>query len=568
MRWGAASRLLAGVCVFLAWSGVAVGAAPPDRNDPCAAVGRDTCGTTGVGFYRSGRYGVRWYGDYRDAVPGEAHTFCIDLRFWYASPSYGYEERTAAGLVNKEGSPVPAERMRRLAYALWNFGRSSSPTRQAAVMLYVHQQMGDGRPGELDAAGLGSRVAVAYREIAQTARRFHGPYRIQSRLSGRLTVGKRATATVRLLSASGRALPNERFTLTARGASGLAPTVVADGDGLATISFTPRSVDVSVRLASGLVAASAPRIFVPTSGAGAANGQRLAAAASDDVSATIVLAARPAVTTRASAEVVRPGGRIFDRIRVRGSSGTVRVGVELFGPFARRTGISCTGRPYWQGSIELRGAGEVRSPAVAVSRAGFYAFRERLTSGDARVSTTTPCADTAETVLAAPSIVAGGEPRPAIMASSIGGLTPTSVRIPSLDIRTRVEPVAIDLGHGTLGIPGDIGIAGWWRDGATPGSASGAMLIAGHVDSARAGTGAFFALRKARAGDRVQLLTAGRGTYTYRVVSVRTYPKRAMPIGVYSLRGAGRLVLVTCGGPFDAMTGHYTDNVVVTAAPA
>jgi hypothetical protein len=41
-----------------------------------------------------------------------------------------------------------------------------------------------------------------------------------------------------------------------------------------------------------------------------------------------------------------------------------------------------------------------------------------------------------------------------------------------------------------------------------------------------------------------------------------------MPIGVYSLRGAGRLVLVTCGGPFDAMTGHYPDNVVVTAVPA
>lgn len=569
MRWGAASALVAGTCVFLAWSGLALGAVPPDRNDPCATTGRDTCGTTGIGFYRSGRYGVRWYGDFRGAVPGEPRTFCIDLRFWYASPSYRYAEQTAAGLRNREGSPVPAERMRRLAYALWNFGRSSSPTRQAAVMLYVHQQMGDARPGELDADGLGSGVGASYREIVEAARRFHGPYRIQTRLSGKLTVGKRTTASVRLLSASGHALPNARFTLSARGASGLAPSVEADGDGLATISFTPTAVDLSVRLASGPVAASAPRIFVPTSGAGAANGQRLAAAASDNVSARIVLAARRVVTSRVSAEVVRPGTRIFDRIAVRGLSGAVRVDVELFGPFSRFAAINCAGTPYWQGPIGLRRSGAARSPTVAVRRAGFYAFRERVTQRDSRATVTTPCADTAETLLAAPSIVAGGgEPRPATGAPSAGGSTPTSIRIPSLGIRARVEPVGIDLRHGTLGIPGNIEDAGWWRDGATPGSASGAILIAGHVDSARAGTGAFFALGKARAGDRVQLLTAGRGTYTYRVVSVRTYPKRALPVGIYSSRGSRRLVLVTCGGPFDSTTGHYADNVVVTAAPA
>jgi hypothetical protein len=568
MRWGAASGLMAGALVFLAWSGVALGAAPPDRNDPCAVAGRDSCGTTGVGFYRTGRYGLRWYGDYRGAVAGEPHTFCIDLRFWYASRSYRYAERTVAELRNKEGSPVPAERTRRLAYALWNYGRSSDPTRQAAVMLYVHRQMGDARPGELDAAGLGSRAAVAYREIAQTARRFHGPYRIQTRLAGKPAVGQRATATVRLLSATGRPLPNARFRLSGQGASGLAPSVEAGSDGLATISFTPTDVDLRVRLASGQVAASTPRIFVPTTDVGAANGQRLAAPASDSVTATIALSARPLVSTRASAEVVRPGGRIFDRIRVRGLAGAVHVGVELFGPFSRRAGITCTGKPYWRGQLELRGAGEAPSPAVVVRWAGFYAFRERISGLDAHASTTTPCADTGETVLVAPSIVAGrGELRHATAAASVGVATPTSIRIDSLGIRAQVRPVAIDLGHGTLGIPADIAIAGWWRDGATPGSASGAILVAGHVDSARAGAGAFFALRKAHAGDLVRLRTVGQRTYTYRVVAVRSYPKRALPVGVYSSRGAPRLVLVTCGGSFDPATGHYADNIVVTAVP-
>jgi hypothetical protein len=30
---------------------------------------------------------------------------------------------------------------------------------------------------------------------------------------------------------------------------------------------------------------------------------------------------------------------------------------------------------------------------------------------------------------------------------------------------------------------------------------------------------------------------------------------------------AGRLVLVTCGGPFDASTGNYLDNIVAFAVP-
>jgi len=134
MRWGVASGSLVGLCLVLAWSGVALGAVPRDRNDPCSSAGRDTCGTTGDGFYRSGRYGVRWYGDFKGAVAREPHTFCLDLRFWYASRSYRYVRRAAAGLRNKDGTRVPAERMQRMAYAVWNFGRSRNPANQAAAI--------------------------------------------------------------------------------------------------------------------------------------------------------------------------------------------------------------------------------------------------------------------------------------------------------------------------------------------------------------------------------------------------------------------------------------------------
>jgi LPXTG-site transpeptidase (sortase) family protein len=142
------------------------------------------------------------------------------------------------------------------------------------------------------------------------------------------------------------------------------------------------------------------------------------------------------------------------------------------------------------------------------------------------------------------------------------------VQIPSLGIDAPVSAVGIDLVDGVLAVPPPIHRTGWWRDGAAPGAKAGSILIAGHVDSATAGAGAFFKLRDARAGDRITVATAAGRTFTYRVVSVRDYPKRKLPSSVYSVKGRPRLVLVTCGGPFIAAERHYRDNVVLVAVPA
>ena len=93
------------------------------------------------------------------------------------------------------------------------------------------------------------------------------------------------------------------------------------------------------------------------------------------------------------------------------------------------------------------------------------------------------------------------------------------------------------------------------------------MLIAGHVDSAKAGAGVFFKLRTLQAGDQIEIGTAGGRRLAYRVLTVETFAKTALPKRVWSRSGPARLVLVTCGGPFDTTIGHYRDNVVVTAAP-
>src|SRR3954447_6213720 len=170
------SLLAAAVCAlaFTAAPPGADAATPPNPDDPCSNAGRDSCGTLGVGFYAPGRYGTRWFGDYTNAVPGHAHAFCIDLRFWYASRSYRYRPAASTMLRNRDGEVLPAARQARLAYALARFGRTSSPARQAAVMLYVHSQMGDARPGELDAKAPGRGVAAQFRTIARETTLYHG----------------------------------------------------------------------------------------------------------------------------------------------------------------------------------------------------------------------------------------------------------------------------------------------------------------------------------------------------------------------------------------------------------
>ena len=48
---------------------------------------------------------------------------------------------------------------------------------------------------------------------------------------------------------------------------------------------------------------------------------------------------------------------------------------------------------------------------------------------------------------------------------------------------------------------------------------------------------------------------------------MRRVRKAELPTSIFTRTGERRLVLVTCGGPFDARTERYRDNVIVTAVP-
>ena len=277
---------------------------------------------------------------------------------------------------------------------------------------------------------------------------------------------------------------------------------------------------------------------------------------------TTLAKAAPAVTTVVSDAVIKPDAQLSDTLKVTGLGKTpVTVTVDLFGPFASRDDIDCEGTPYWTGKVDVPGDGEYQSPKATIRRVGFYVFRERIADSALVTGAQAECAVEAETSLAAPLILGGrGDSVVEVRASQAG--SPKRVTLARLGINAAVNAVGIDLKAGALGIPADIKKVGWWTDGAAPGDAAGTVLIGGHVDSAKKGAGAFYALKSARSGDIVKV-----DNRRYRVTSVKRVLKGALPNRIYTRTGSPKLVLVTCGGPFNAKIGHYRDNIIVTATP-
>ena len=117
---------------------------------------------------------------------------------------------------------------------------------------------------------------------------------------------------------------------------------------------------------------------------------------------------------------------------------------------------------------------------------------------------------------------------------------------------------------GTLEVPADFARAGWYRDGVKPGDRGPAVLV-GHVDSYD-GPAVFYNLKDLRKGDEIVVTRTDGSRVEFAVYAWETVPKDEFPTSkVYGDTDGPELRLVTCGGPFDAQTKHYRDNVVVYA---
>jgi sortase family protein len=154
------------------------------------------------------------------------------------------------------------------------------------------------------------------------------------------------------------------------------------------------------------------------------------------------------------------------------------------------------------------------------------------------------------------------------------------VMVPSIGADAPVVPEgATGPNGGSLTIPDSVREVGWW-DGvwqspagpvhekvAAPGQ-SGVALLAGHIDSATQGQGALYRLAQAKPGAAVTVVGKDGKVTHWKVTHVQTVLKSALPAALFVDTGSPQLALVSCGGPFDAATGHYLDNVIAWAVPA
>jgi hypothetical protein len=175
-----------------------------------------------------------------------------------------------------------------------------------------------------------------------------------------------------------------------------------------------------------------------------------------------------------------------------------------------------------------------------------------------RVSGALP-APTTSTSRSIPAIPA---PLPAAL-TGVPRSVPLRLSIPAINVRTQLVRLGVNP-DGTLQVPTDFSVAGWYALGPSPGE-PGAAVIVGHVDSTQ-GPAVFYRLGELAPGSLVHLTLADQAEVVFRVYAVREYPKTAFPTSlVYGATPGPELRLVTCGGQFDARTSHYLDNVVVFA---
>jgi len=143
---------------------------------------------------------------------------------------------------------------------------------------------------------------------------------------------------------------------------------------------------------------------------------------------------------------------------------------------------------------------------------------------------------------------------------------PAELTIPVLGVDAVVRPVTSS--NGELGVPTDPAQVGWWTGSARVGAPHGTIVIDGHVDSAATGPGAFFRLGDLHAADRIVVATTTGQRLTYSVTGRRVYVKaNGLPPDLFATDGPPRLVLITCGGPFDRTARSYLNNIVVFATP-
>lgn len=138
------------------------------------------------------------------------------------------------------------------------------------------------------------------------------------------------------------------------------------------------------------------------------------------------------------------------------------------------------------------------------------------------------------------------------------------LQIPSIELDTHIETIGQNA-DGTLVVPSNYMVAGWYHLGPSPGEL-GPAVIAGHVDSFE-GPGVFSRLHELQQGQVINVQRADGKIVHFQVTDIQNFAQESFPTeAVYGNIDHAGLRLITCGGIFNPLAQRYTHNTVVFAA--
>jgi hypothetical protein len=141
---------------------------------------------------------------------------------------------------------------------------------------------------------------------------------------------------------------------------------------------------------------------------------------------------------------------------------------------------------------------------------------------------------------------------------------PTHINIPDVQISAPLLGVDKE-DNGSIHVPLEDNTAGWYRQSPTPGEA-GPAIIVGHLDTIF-GLGVFWRLHELSPSQIIEIDREDNTRAQFVIEKIQQYPQSSFPADeVYGNTTSADLRLISCGGTFNRLTGHYSDNIVVYAS--
>jgi len=363
----------------------------------------------------SGTPGASWIGSYR--VSGR-EVYCADPLKGGPSTGGTYGSPAAVSTwTSTTGRRASAAQVQVAAYILGRYGATTTATAAAAVDAAVYYELFNssggydyryqsGRGGQrLAQTGSGSAISASVQVMVNAAVKYGGPYKVALSVSGGTSPGQNAVASVRLISASGAAVPSTKFTIKSIGAGGGSWTVTTNAYGIGTVSMPAAHSGTHSLTATATAIDSRLHVSAPSR----STAQRvLLAGQTTSVSGTAAFVTAaipgvPGVSTVSSSATVAPGAALSDIVTVSDVSASYsgRMLATLFGPFeSAPTAASCTPATAF-GSVEMKvdHSGIYTTPALRPKVPGYYVWTESLPAGTGQQAVTTPCGLVTETTL-------------------------------------------------------------------------------------------------------------------------------------------------------------------------